>query len=130
MNPIDIVVPNNWLGLKVELKGITTTGDNEILHNGDVVLTAKLDGENPKDYIKDGDILLLNSDNDEFDSHAYKYSKTVNEKGCVHQFAPISKFLGRQAFDCESLDDVEILGKIICAFKPVSEGMNFKTYKE
>ncbi|MDN6664898.1 MAG: hypothetical protein L0L14_10335 [Tetragenococcus koreensis] len=130
MEPIDIVLPRTWKGLSVHLSSITTTDDSKILNNGDIVLVASLIDQNVIDFISDQDVLLLKSQDEEFESHAFNYNKIVNEDGVTHKFTPLSNFLNKKAFEAASINDVNVIGKVLCSFKNVSEEMRFKQFND
>lgn len=130
MEMVDITVPNHWKGLPVYLSSITTMSDNDSLNNEDIVLVASLVNQNVMEFISDQDVLLLKSKDKEFDAHAFKYNKIVNEDSVTHKFTPLSKFLGKKTFEATSINDVSIVGKVLCSFKGVSEEIMFKQFNE
>ncbi|QXN86324.1 hypothetical protein KV134_08945 [Tetragenococcus halophilus] len=130
MESVYITLPNTWKGLPVHLSSITTTEDNRSLNNEDTVLVASLINQNVIDFISDYDVLLLKSKDEEFESHAFKYNKIVNEDSVTHKFTPLSKFLGKKTFEATSINDVSIIGKVLCSFKGVSEEIMFKQFNE
>lgn len=130
MESVDITVPNHWKGLPVYLSSITTMSDNNSLNDEDIVLVASLINQNVRYFINDQDILLLKTKDKEFDAHAFKYNKIVNEDGTIHKFTPLSKFLGKKTFEATSINDVSIVGKVLCSFKGVSEEIKFKQLSE
>lgn len=130
MEPIDIVLPHTWRGFPVHLSSITTTDDSKILNNGDIVLVASLNKQNVINFIRDKDVLLLESQNEEFESHAFEYNRIVNEDGMTHKFIPLSKFLDKKTFETTSINDVNIVGKVLCSFKNVSEEIQFKQFND
>jgi hypothetical protein len=127
MQPLEIILQRTWQGLEVKLATITTTNDNEYLSSKDIAAYVDLPKESASKYIKDNDILLLSTTETEFDSHAYLYNRKITSDKLIHTFTPISEFLKKETITTEKLNDVEIIGKLLCSFKNLSETINFKT---
>lgn len=125
MEEISIMIPTLWKGLPVKLQRVSTTPDNEILNHHDVALIVNLTDINPMMYIKENDIVLLKSTDENYASHAFKYTTGISTKGKTHIFTPISGFLEREPLSYLTLDDVKILGKILCSFRSISEEIEY-----
>lgn len=126
MNLIDVIIPIEWNGLPVYLKNISTSSDNKFLNDGDIGLLVDLITVEPQQYIKENDLVLLESNNPKYASHSFVYTITDGK----HTFTPLSNFLGRETLVYDSLNDVIILGKMLCSFRDQSEQIEFKTIIE
>lgn len=128
MEQLEVILPMFWKGLEVKLSKVATTSDNEWLSNEDTVALVKLPAGHAADYVKNGDVLLLETENKEYSSHAYHYSENKNNN--THVFSPLSVFLEKETIVVADLSEIKILGKILCSFKNISEEICFKVFPE
>ncbi|EPI39914.1 hypothetical protein [Enterococcus faecalis] len=125
-----VLLPNNWRGLPIYLSRIVTTDDNSYFRNNDIVACGVLKGTQYSDYVKNGDFVQLESTNEEFVGHVFRYELEVTQSGTLHHFLPTSKFLNAKEIIVKELSDITILSKVLFIFHELSEDIEFSQYEE
>lgn len=125
-----VILPNNWRGLPIYLSRIVTTDDNKYFRNNDIVGWADLKGEKYSDYVKNGDFVQLESLDEEFSGHVFRYELEVTQAGTLHHFLPTSNFLNAKEITVKKMSDITILSKVLFIFHEMSEDIKFSQYEE
>jgi len=114
-------IPETWNELPIKLSRITTSEDNKYLMNDDIAMVVEFDPNDAGKYIKNGDIVTIETENEKFDYHAFLYQKIKGK----HHFIPISNFENKTEFAVTNLNEIKILAKILGSFREISEKTSF-----